>query len=98
MMATARLYLVSYDVSSPRRWRRIQKLIRRLCQRSQLSVFVCRGSQARLERLENALKREMDFTTDRLMIVDLGPADLAAKKLETINSITDLAELDGVVL
>jgi len=95
---SARLYLVAYDVASPKRWRRVHKAVRRLCRRSQLSVFVCRGTAARLARLEAARRREMDLTEDRLMILDLGPADSAAEKLKAINSITDLSELGGVVL
>jgi CRISPR-associated protein Cas2 len=95
---SVRLYLIAYDVSSPKRWRRVQKAVRRLCRRSQLSVFVCRGTEARLARLEAELKREMDLTQDRLMVLDLGPASTAAEKLKEINSITDLAALKGFVL
>ena len=95
---SARLYLVSYDISSPKRWRRVQKLVRRLCQRSQLSVFVCRGTATRLARLEKELKRHLDPVADRLMIIDLGPAEAAAEKLKSINSIADLTDLGGVVL
>ena len=95
---SVRLYLIAYDVSSPKRWRRVQKAVRRLCRRSQLSVFVCRGTQARLARLEATLRREMDLTQDRLMVLDLGPAATAAVKLKEINSITDLAALEGFVL
>ena len=98
MSSSVRLYLVSYDISSPKRWRRVQKAVRRLCSRSQLSVFVCRGTHARLARLESTLRREMDLTQDRLMVIDLGPADVAAEKLKSINSIADLAELGGIVL
>jgi CRISPR-associated protein Cas2 len=95
---SARLYVVAYDVASPKRWRRVQKAIRRLCRRSQLSVFVCRGTPARLARLEGTLRRELDLAEDRLMILDLGPVDSAAEKLKSINSITDLVELGGAVL
>ena len=95
---SARLYLVAYDVSSPKRWRRVQKAVRRLCRRSQLSVFVCRGTPARIARLEATLRREMDLAEDRLMVLDLGPADAAAERLKAINSISDLAELGGTVL
>ncbi len=95
---SVRLYLVAYDVSSPKRWRRVQKAVRRLCRRSQLSVFVCRGTAARLARLEMTLRKEMNLEEDRLMVLDLGPADSAAEKLKAINSITDLTELGGVVL
>lgn len=97
-MMSARLYVVSYDIASPRRWRRIQKLVRRLCRRSQLSVLVCRGTPARLAGLEAALRCEMDADEDRLMILDLGPAASAAQKLKSINSIADLTDLGGVVL
>lgn len=93
-----RLYVVAYDIASPKRWRRVQKLVRRLCRRSQLSVLVCRGTEARLARLESALKREMHPVEDRLMILDLGPAKTAAAKLQSINSIADLADLGGKVL
>jgi CRISPR-associated protein Cas2 len=95
---SVRLYLVAYDVSSPKRWRRVQKAVRRLCRRSQLSVFVCRGTPARLARLEITLRREMDLDKDRLLVLDLGPADAAAERLKAINSISDLAELGGTVL
>ena len=97
-MTSVRLYLIAYDISSPKRWRRVQKLVRRLCRRSQLSVFVCRGTPARLAKLEKALKREMDGDLDRLMVLDLGPADTAAAKLKSINSISDITELGGIVL
>ena len=95
---TIRLYLISYDISSPKRWRHVQKAMRRLCRRSQLSVFVCRGTEARIDALERQLKRVMDLSEDRLMVLDLGPADTAAAKLRDINSITDLSELEGIVL
>ena len=95
---SVRLYLISYDISSPKRWRRIQKAVRPLCRRTQLSVFVCRGTPARLARLEATLKREMHTTEDRLMVLDLGPAEAAATKLKSINSISDIVDLGGVAL
>jgi hypothetical protein len=33
MSSTAHLYVVAYDISSPRRWRRVQKLIKAICRR-----------------------------------------------------------------
>jgi CRISPR-associated protein Cas2 len=97
-MMSVRLYVVAYNVASPKRWRRVQKAVRRLCRRSQLSVFVCRGTPARLARLESELRRELDLTEDRLMILDLGPAQSAAQKLRSVNSIADLVDLGGAVL
>lgn len=95
---SARLYLIAYDISSPKRWRRVQKHMRRLCQREQLSVFTCRGTAARIERLETQLRKVMHPTDDRLMILDLGPADSAADKLKQINPCTTMADLEAMVL
>lgn len=95
---SARLYLIAYDISSPKRWRRVQKHMRRLCQREQLSVFTCRGTAARIERLETQLRKVMHPTDDRLMILDLGPADSAADKLKQINPLTTMADLEAMVL
>ena len=95
---SVRLYLVAYDISSPKRWRRVQKAVRRLCQRGQLSVFVCRGTPARLARLENELKRIMHPRDDRLMVLDLGPAETAGARLTAINPLSDIADLGGRVL
>lgn len=95
---SVRLYLVAYDISSPKRWRRVQKAVRRLCQREQLSVFVCRGTAARIARLEAELKRVMHPRDDRLMVLDLGPADTAGAKLKAINPLTTMSDLEGMFL
>lgn len=94
----ARLYLVAYDIASPKRWRRVQKALRRLCQREQLSVFACRCSASRIARLEKQLRRILHPQDDRLMVLDLGPADSAGAKLKAINPMTAMAELEGVLL
>jgi CRISPR-associated protein Cas2 len=94
----ARLYLVAYDISSAKRWRRVQKHLRRLCQREQLSIFSCRGTAARILRLEAQLRQVMHPQEDRLMVVDLGPAETAGPKLKTISPLTRMSDLDAVVL
>ena len=47
MSTAARLYLIAYDISCPQRWRRVQKAIKGICRRNQLSVFLCRATPAR---------------------------------------------------
>lgn len=99
-MTDARLYVVAYDVASPKRWRRVIKAVRRLCRRSQLSVFVCRATPARAARLERELKRLLHPVDDRLMILDLGPAAAAEAQVRamSINSLADIADLGGVLI
>ena len=94
----ARLYLVSYDISCPKRWRRTQKIIKSICRRGQLSVFVCRANPARIERLERELRLVLHHRDDRLMILDLGLAHTAAAQVKEMNSITDIVELGAVIL
>jgi CRISPR-associated protein Cas2 len=50
-MIDERLYIVSYDISNDRRWRRVFKLMRGYGQWLQLSVFQCRlTARRRAER------------------------------------------------
>lgn len=94
----AHLFLVSYDVSCPKRWRRIQKIITSICRRGQLSVFVCRATQARIKRLESELRTVLHHRDDRLMILDLGAAHRTASQVANLNPIQDIAELGAVIL
>jgi CRISPR-associated protein Cas2 len=93
-----RLFLIAYDIASPKRWRRAQKVLRRLCQREQLSVFVCRGTADRIARLEKALRLLLDPEDDRLLVLDLGPAESAGAKLKAINPASTMAGLQGIIL
>ena len=97
-MMEARLYVVSYDISSPKRWRRVQTKIKGLCRRGQLSVFVCRATPARIARLERELRGILHARDDRLMILDLGLARTAAAQVNSMNSISDIAELGAAIL
>jgi CRISPR-associated protein Cas2 len=73
----------------------VQKAVRRLCRRQQLSVFACRGTPARVSRLEKELLRLMDPAEDRLLVLDVGPADTAAARLKAMNSMSEIPELKG---
>ena len=94
----ARLYLVTYDIACPKRWRRVQKSIKGICRRGQLSVFICRATEPRIKRLERELRLVMHARDDRLLILDLGPAHSAAPQVASMNPITDIAELEAAIL
>jgi len=69
MMKSGRLWLVSYDIRCPRRWRRVFGLMNRKGAHRQLSVFLVRTDKARMLRLEQALSKLIDSDEDSLMIV-----------------------------
>lgn len=74
-MTTARLVLLSYDIADRRRWRRAHRLVTAQGDMQQLSVYLCRLTPARMESLRRQLSAVLHAGEDRLMIVDLGPAD-----------------------
>lgn len=82
-----RLYLILYDISSPRRWRRVYRTLRRAGAWTQFSAFFCRLPQNRKAVLENDLRREMNPAEDRLIIADLGPANEAEKRLSAVGTL-----------
>ena len=82
-MSEARLYLVTYDISMPKRWRRVYKALCRAGEHTQLSVFLCRLRPERMARLEARIRRLIDPATDRLMVVDLGRPEAARQRLHS---------------
>jgi len=83
-MASERLYIVAYDISEPKRWRRVFKTMKGYGHWLQLSIFQCRLSTRRraemTARLEDLILRE----EDHILIVDMGPADKVEPYIESI--------------
>jgi len=69
-----RLWIVSYDVSCPKRWRRVFALMKRKGVHRQLSVFLVRTDAAGQRRLLADLSRLIDPKVDSLL---MAPIDVA---------------------
>ena len=69
-----RLYIISYDISNQRRWRKVFKLMHGYGEWLQLSVFQCRLGKMRALQLEAALVDLINGKEDHVLILDLGPA------------------------
>jgi CRISPR-associated protein Cas2 len=65
-------YLVTYDISSPKRWRKVFQTLHGFGEHVQLSVFRCDLTDTRHVRLRNALDRLIHHSEDQVLIVDLG--------------------------
>ncbi len=77
-------YVVTYDISDARRWRRVFRLMQGYGRWLQLSVFHCRLDGARRVEMASQLEDIIDTTADHVLILDLGPAeevDLAVESL-----------------
>ena len=88
MAQAPRLYLVLYDVAKPKRWRKVYRLLQAAGAWAQLSAFFCRLTPAAQVGLSRQLAGVIDATADRLLIVDLGPADSAVARIATIGDLS----------
>ena len=78
------LFIVSYDVCDPKRWRRVYKTMRGYGEWIQLSVFQCRMSKTRKLQLEAALAEIVNQNEDHVLLLDLGPAEAVKPHIHSI--------------
>ena len=83
-MAKERLYLVTYDISDPKRWRRIFNIMKGYGHWLQLSVFQCRLTARRRTEMTVRLEEYMKPTEDHILIMDMGPADKIRPRVESL--------------
>jgi|WetSurMetagenome_2_1015567.scaffolds.fasta_scaffold02939_9 CRISPR-associated protein Cas2 len=69
------MYVVSYDVSDPKRLRKIFRLMRNWGDHIQLSVFRCELSPEELLRMECELEEIINHTEDQALVIYLGPVE-----------------------
>lgn len=67
-----RQYLIAYDISDPRRLRRVIKVMEAYGQRLQYSVFLCNLSGVELYRWRRDILHEVDLAQDSIVQIDLG--------------------------
>lgn len=70
-MATAR-YIVSYDISDPRRLRRVATLVQGYGRRLQYSVFECLLGDLLLATLKSELASVINNDQDQVLFISLG--------------------------
>ena len=70
-----RLYIVTYDISDQRRWRRIFNVMKGYGVWLQLSVFQCRLSRQQHAELIAMIDGIIHHQDDHVILLDLGPAD-----------------------
>jgi len=69
------LYVVTYDISDPKRWRAVYQLMHGYGEWLQLSVFQCRLSRRRHAEMVATLDELIHQDQDHVLIMDMGPAD-----------------------
>jgi CRISPR-associated protein Cas2 len=96
--ADENLYIVAYDISDPRRWRRVFRLMNGYGEWLQLSVFQCRLSRRRRIELKLALGEIIDHAQDHVVILDLGPAAGIRPRVESLGKPFTVVERGPVIV
>lgn len=74
-MAARRQILVMYDISDPKRLRRMDRLISGYGYRIQYSVFLCSLSGTLKAELEDEIRRILHWKKDQCCLIDLGDVE-----------------------
>lgn len=91
-------YIVTYDVSDPKRWRRVFKTMQGYGRWLQLSVFYCRLDGGRRAEMAAALETHIDHDADHVLILDLGPADEVDLVVESLGKTFTPIERRAIVI
>lgn len=86
------LYIVAYDISDPKRWRRVFKLMHGYGEWLQLSVFQCRLSRKRHAELVATMDEIIHHSEDHVVMLDLGLADKVKPRVVSLGK-TDFEPL-----
>lgn len=92
------LYVVAYDIASPRRWRRVFRIMEGYGEWLQLSVFQCRLSRRRQIELKLALDEVINHAEDHVLILDLGPAAAIRPRVESLGKPFSIVDRGPVIV
>ena len=97
-MADERLFIVAYDISDQKRWRRVFKAMQGYGEWIQLSVFQCRLSQRRRAELETRLRELVKNGEDHVLLIEVGAADRIELAMASIGKTYSKMERRAVVI
>ena len=97
-MSDERLYIIAYDISDDRRWRRVFKTVQGYGAWIQLSVFQCRLSKRRRAELEARLRELIKVGEDHVLLIDVGPADKIELAIASLGKTFSKIEREATVI
>ena len=89
-------WLVAYDISNPKRLRKVATACEDFGVRKQLSVFLCRLSTTDFVRLKSRLYDIVNLDEDQVLFIPL--CGKCVPQIETIGRSTEPAEARDVVV
>ncbi len=98
MAAYEYLYLVTYDISDTKRWRRVFRLMKGYGDWLQLSVFQCRLSRKRHAELIALLDGIIHHKEDHVLIINIGPAESVKPQVVSLGKEFEVLERQPVIV
>lgn len=92
------LYIVTYDIRDPKRWRRVFRLMKGYGDWLQLSVFQCRLSRKKHAELIALLDGIIHHTEDHVLIMDMGPAETVEPSFVSLGKDFEVLEKQPVIV
>lgn len=89
-------YLVCYDISDPKRLRKVATVCEDFGYRKQYSVFLCRLSATDLVRLRSRLYDIINLTEDQVLFVPM--CAKCVNQIEAVGRPTEAADARDVVI
>ena len=78
------IFIVTYDICDPKRWRSIFRLMNGYGEWLQLSVFQCRLSRRKHAELTATLDELIHHEEDHVLMLDLGPAESVTPRVVSL--------------
>jgi CRISPR-associated protein Cas2 len=90
-----RNFLVGYDISDPKRLRKVANVISGFGARVQYSFFHCHLSQKQIEKMKKMLKKEIKEEEDQIIILPVTEKQL--QEIEFLGYKVNL-EAEGIII
>jgi CRISPR-associated protein Cas2 len=97
-MRNEHLYIVTYDIADPKRWRRVFRLMEGFGEWLQLSVFQCRLTAQRHAELIALLDGIIHHDHDHIILMDVGLADQVAPRVVSLGKTYEPLERGPVII
>lgn len=92
------LYIVAYDITDPKRWRKVYRLMLGYGEWLQLSVFQCRLSRTSLVELEARLSELIKHEADHVLILDVGPLGDVKPQVRSLGKAFEPVRREAVIV
>lgn len=92
------LYIVTYDISDPKRWRKVFKIMKGYGEWLQLSVFQCRLSRQRHAELVAIMDEVIHHEEDHVVLMDMGVADKVEPRVTSLGKDFEAVGREPIII